>query len=75
MKVIVGPAMLTPLTSSALKEGPMNSERTTLQSLTARLWRSDKPLTAAGLLMLAALAAFSVGLSSIRARSAEHPHG
>jgi len=40
----------------------MNSERTTLRSLTARLWRSDKPLTAAGLLMLAALAAFSVGL-------------
>ena len=40
----------------------MNSERTTFQSLTARLWRSDKPLTAAGLLMLAALAAFAVGL-------------
>ena len=40
----------------------MNSEPATLGSLPARLWRSDKPLTAAGLLMLAALAAFSVGL-------------
>ena len=40
----------------------MNSEPTTFRSLPTRLWRSDKPLTAAGLLMLAALAAFSVGL-------------
>ena len=40
----------------------MNSKRTILQSLIARLWRSDKPLTAVGLLMLAALAAFLVGL-------------
>ena len=40
----------------------MNPERTTFQSLTARLWRADKPLTAIGLLMLAALAAFFVGI-------------
>lgn len=40
----------------------MNSEPTTVRSLSARLWHADKPLTATGLLMLAALVAFAVGL-------------
>jgi len=40
----------------------MKPEPTTVRTLLARLWRTDKPLTSAGLLMLAALAAFAVGL-------------
>ena len=40
----------------------MNSEPTTFRSLSARLWHTDKPLTGTGLLMLAALAAFAVGM-------------
>ena len=40
----------------------MNPEPTTLRSLTALLWRTSKPLTSTGLLMLTALAAFSIGL-------------
>jgi len=40
----------------------MNSERTTFRNLPARLWHTDKPLTVVGLLMMAALAAFSLGL-------------
>jgi hypothetical protein len=36
---------------------------TLLKALVARLWRTDRPLTAVGLLMLAALAASGIGLS------------
>ena len=40
----------------------MNPEPTALRSRTALLWRTNKPLTSTGLLMLTALAAFSIGL-------------
>jgi hypothetical protein len=40
----------------------MHRSLTLLKALVARLWRTDRPLTATGLLMLAALAASVVGL-------------
>jgi len=54
--------MLTMFTLRTREESSMNPEPTTLRSLTALLWRTNKPLTSTGLLMLTALAVFSIGL-------------